>query len=58
MDAGGAIIDNNGDATNVITEVLNMTAVNGIGTLMDPIETQVQILTAQKYGRQRYCDYK
>ncbi|MCM8759813.1 MAG: hypothetical protein NC906_08605, partial [Candidatus Omnitrophica bacterium] len=43
---GGAIIDNNGDATNIITPTLTMNAANGIGTLNDPIETQVQTLTA------------
>lgn len=43
---GGAIIDNNGDANNIVTPTLVMTAVNGIGTTDDPIETQVQTLTA------------
>ncbi|MCM8806144.1 MAG: filamentous hemagglutinin N-terminal domain-containing protein [Candidatus Omnitrophica bacterium] len=46
INAAGAIKDNNGDTLNIVTTDLVMSAVNGIGLVNDPIDTQVSTLTA------------
>jgi filamentous hemagglutinin family protein len=45
--AGGAITDAGGVTVNVIADFAMLSAAKGIGTLSDPIKTQVSILTLQ-----------
>lgn len=42
----GAIVDGNAATSNITSDVLAMTAANGIGTLADPVETTVNRLEA------------
>jgi hypothetical protein len=46
VNASGSVIDNNGAATNVATNDLRLTAGGSLGTSLDAVETQVNVLAA------------
>ena len=43
---GGAILDANGEANNIVTRLLEMVAARGIGRAADPLEVKVDTVTA------------